>query len=113
MVFEMLGGEHTAKSLRCLREFGRVILYGMATGKQPQFDTRAMYAKGSSVHGLWLSRLSLNKRVMAAVWQHLSQWIADGKLRPIVGHTFPLGKVGEAFRLMIERKNFGKIVITI
>src|SRR6202451_1779730 len=24
-VFEMLGGEHTAKSLRCLRDFGRVI----------------------------------------------------------------------------------------
>src|ERR1700737_1333480 len=27
-VFEMLGGEHTAKSLRCLRAFGRVIPYG-------------------------------------------------------------------------------------
>ena len=26
-VFEMLGGEHTAKSLRCLRDFGRVIQY--------------------------------------------------------------------------------------
>src|SRR5262249_21017870 len=32
-VFEMLGGEHTAKSLRCLRPFGRVIQYGTATGK--------------------------------------------------------------------------------
>src|SRR5271154_1360999 len=31
-VFEMLGGEHTAKSLRCLRDFGRVIQYGTATG---------------------------------------------------------------------------------
>ncbi|HLB86049.1 MAG TPA: zinc-binding dehydrogenase [Terriglobales bacterium] len=25
-VFEMLGGEHTAKSIRCLRDFGRVIV---------------------------------------------------------------------------------------
>ena len=32
-VFEMLGGEHTAKSLRCLRDFGRVIQYGTATGQ--------------------------------------------------------------------------------
>ena len=32
-VFEMLGGEHTAKSTRCLRDFGRVIQYGTATGK--------------------------------------------------------------------------------
>jgi NADPH2:quinone reductase len=113
VVFEMLGGEHTAKSLRCVRDFGRVILYGTATGKQPQFDTRAMYEKASSVHGLWLSRLAFNKKVMDAAWQHLSAWIHEGKVRPIVGHTFPLAKVGEAFRLMLERKNFGKIVIDI
>lgn len=113
VVFEMLGGEHTAKSLRCVRDFGRVILYGTATGKQPQFDTRAMYEKGSSVHGLWLSRLAFNKKVMDAAWLDLSAWIDEGKVRPIVGHTFPLAKVGEAFRLMLERKNFGKIVIDI
>ncbi|MGA7381396.1 MAG: zinc-binding dehydrogenase, partial [Terriglobales bacterium] len=29
-VFEMLGGEHTNKSARCLRDFGRVIVYGSA-----------------------------------------------------------------------------------
>src|SRR6202050_788857 len=46
-VFEMLGGEHTAKSLRCLRDFGRVIQYGTATGKQPQLDVRALYAKSA------------------------------------------------------------------
>ena len=41
-VFEMLGGEHTAKSTRCLRDFGRVIQYGTATGKQPKLDLRAL-----------------------------------------------------------------------
>src|SRR5258708_25826581 len=54
-VFEMLGGEHTAKSLRCLRDFGRVIQYGTATGKPPQLDVRALYAKSASIHGLWLT----------------------------------------------------------
>lgn len=32
-VFEMLGGEHTAKSVRCLRDFGRVIVYGAQPAK--------------------------------------------------------------------------------
>ena len=50
-VFEMLGGEHTTKSVRCLRDFGRVIVYGAATGKQPQLDARVLYAKGASVQG--------------------------------------------------------------
>src|ERR1700685_1811004 len=57
-VFEMLGGEHVAKSVRCVRDFGRVIVYGAATGETPQLDTRLLYAKGASVHGLWLSYLS-------------------------------------------------------
>ena len=41
-VFEMLGGEHTTKSVRCLRDFGRVIVYGAATG-QPASWTRECY----------------------------------------------------------------------
>ena len=43
-VFEMLGGEHTAKSVRCLRDFGRVIVYGAATG-QPAMWTRASFTQ--------------------------------------------------------------------
>ena len=88
-VFEMLGGEHTAKSLRCLRDFGRVIQYGTATGKPPQLDLRAMYAKSASVQGLWLSYLSHKQEIMEPAWQQLSAWIAQGKLTPQIGHTFP------------------------
>ena len=39
-VFEMLGGEHTAKSLRCCRHFGRVIIYGTATGQRASVRCR-------------------------------------------------------------------------
>ena len=60
-VFEMLGGEHTNKSARCLRDFGRVIVYGTATGKPAVVDARLLYAKGTSVHGLWLTYLSANR----------------------------------------------------
>jgi len=112
-VFEMLGGEHTGKSLRCLRDFGRVILYGTATGQQPKFDTRSMYAKASSAHGLWLSKLSLKQNIMHPAWERMSQWIEEGKLRPVVGHVLPLVQAGDAFRLMLERKNYGKIVLTV
>jgi NADPH2:quinone reductase len=111
-VFEMLGGDHTGKSIRCVREFGRVIVYGSATGKASSIDTRALYAKGASVHGLWLTVLSGNKKVMEPAAKQMAQWIAQGKLRPVVGHMFPLGKAGDAFRLMLERKNFGKVVLT-
>jgi NADPH2:quinone reductase len=86
-VFEMLGGEHTAKSLRCLRDFGRVIQYGTATGKQPQIDLRAMYAKSASVQGLWLTYLSQKPDIMEPAWKQLSAWIAEGKLTPQIGQV--------------------------
>ena len=91
-VFEMLGGEHTAKSVRCLRDFGRVIVYGAATGQPAHLDARILYAKGASVHGLWLTYLSGNRELMNQAWTQLSAWTAHGYLRPMVGHVFPAGK---------------------
>jgi NADPH2:quinone reductase len=112
-VFEMLGGEHTAKSLRCLRDFGRVIQYGTATGKAPQIDLRAMYAKSASVQGLWLSYLSQKREIMEPAWQQLSAWIGQGKLMPQIGHVFPLERAVEAFKLLQDGKNYGKVVLKI
>jgi len=110
-VFEMLGGEHVAKSVRCLRDFGRVIVYGSATGEKPELDTRLLYAKGASVHGLWLTYLSANRQVMQTAWQQLSHWMSQGHLRPVIGQTFPMEKAPDAYRLLSDGKNFGKIVI--
>jgi NADPH:quinone reductase len=112
-VFEMLGGEHTAKSTRCLRDFGKVIQYGTATGKQPQLDLRALYVKAASVQGLWLTYLSGKRDLMKEAWNLLSQWIAEGKLHPVVGHVLPADQAPEAYRLLGERKNFGKVVLKI
>lgn len=112
-VFEMLGGEHTAKSLRCLRDFGRVIQYGTATGKPPQLDLRAMYAKSASVQGLWLSYLAQKREIIEPAWRQLSVWIADRKLTPQVGHVLPLERAVEAYKLLEEGKNYGKVVVQI
>ncbi|MGB8065271.1 MAG: NADPH:quinone oxidoreductase family protein [Candidatus Sulfotelmatobacter sp.] len=112
-VFEMLGGEHTAKSLRCLRDFGRVIQYGTATGQSPKLDLRAMYAKSGMVQGLWLSYLSQKREIMEPAWQRLSQWIEQGKLVPQIGHVYPLDRAVEAYKLLEEGKNYGKVVLKI
>jgi NADPH:quinone reductase-like Zn-dependent oxidoreductase len=112
-VFEMLGGEHVAKSVRCLRQFGRVIVYGNATGQKPELDTRVLYATGASVHGLWLTYLSANRKLMEAAWGQLSAWMSQGHLRPVIGEALPIEKVQDAYRLLSEGKNFGKVVIRI
>jgi NADPH:quinone reductase len=112
-VFEMLGGEHTAKSLRCLRDFGRVIQYGTATGKQPKLDVRAMYAKSASVQGLWLTYLSQKAEIMEPAWRQISDWVSQGKLTPQIGHVYPLERAIEAYKLLEDGKNYGKVVLKI
>ncbi|HEU5401848.1 MAG TPA: NADPH:quinone oxidoreductase family protein [Terriglobales bacterium] len=113
VVFEMLGGEHTANSVRCLRDFGRIIAYGAATGQHAQLDPAILYAKGASVHGLWLTYLSGKPEIMRNAWAQLSQWASEGRLRPVVGSVLPMSKAPEAYRLLLERKNYGKVVLQI
>jgi NADPH:quinone reductase-like Zn-dependent oxidoreductase len=46
--------------------------------------------------------------------QVLRELIEAGKLRPLIGRTYPLGEVPEAIRQMVQgRGGGGKIVITI
>jgi NADPH2:quinone reductase len=112
-VFEMLGGEHTAKSLRCLRDFGRVIQYGTATGKPPQLDIRAMYAKSASMQGLWLTYLSQKREIMEPAWKQLSEWIEQRKLAPEIGKVLALEQAADGYRLLQEGQNYGKLVLKI
>jgi NADPH2:quinone reductase len=50
---------------------------------------------------------------MQQAWKQLSAWTAEGHLRPIVGHVLPMTQAAEAYKLLLERKNFGKVVLKI
>ncbi len=112
-VFEMLGGEHTGKSLRCVRDFGRVIQYGTATGHPPKLDIHALYAKSAIVQGLWLTYLSQKPEIMQVAWKQLSAWIGEGKVNPVIGEVFPLNRAVEAYRRLEQGSNYGKLVLKI
>jgi len=112
-VFEMLGGEHTAKSLRCCRNYGRVIIYGTATGERQKFDVGAMMSRSLSAHGLWLSVLANDHGLMNDSLRVMQPWIEKGTLHPEIGHTLAMEQAGEAHRLLLQRANYGKVVLTI
>jgi len=112
-VFEMLGGEHTAKSLRCCRPFGRVVIYGTATGQRHQFDSGVMMARSLSAHGLWLSVLAKDRELINRTLRAMQPWIEQGKLHPEIGHSLAMEQAGEAHRLLLQRANYGKIVLRI
>jgi NADPH2:quinone reductase len=113
VVFEMLGGEHTVKSARCLSLLGQMVVYGSATGQLPQFDFLTLFSKNASVHNLWLTPLGGRHDLMQMAIADLFQWAAEGRIKPEVGHTLPLERAAEGVGLLMERKNYGKVVLTI
>jgi NADPH2:quinone reductase len=112
-VFDGLGGEHTAKSVRCLGFLGRVILFGSASGESPNVNLGQLYIRGTSLHGLWLSKLVSNAELIQSALDSMRPRIANGALQPQVGTVLPLAKAADAYRMLLERKNYGKVVLVI
>lgn len=113
VALEMLGGEHVAKSVRCLSDFGRVITYGNATGQPANFNPQILHARCTGVHGLWLTYLAHNRQVMDGAWKQLSEWATQGNLKPVIGKVLPMEHAREAYELLQNGQNFGKVVLTL
>jgi NADPH:quinone reductase-like Zn-dependent oxidoreductase len=79
----------------------------------PIFHPMPMMQSSRSVIGLnmltlWDAKGSLDEYV-----QPLRGWIDEGKIRPVVAEAFPLERGADAHVYMGERKNVGKVVLTV
>jgi NADPH:quinone reductase-like Zn-dependent oxidoreductase len=117
------------KSYRCLAALGRLVCFGMsgmATGMTPSwlaalpkvatlplFHPIGLMNANKAVIGvnlghLW-DRMDLLRREMQSL---LDDWKA-GRIKPVVGKTFPLTNAAGAHRYIQERQNVGKVVLTV
>jgi NADPH2:quinone reductase len=112
LVLEMVGGTTFDQSLEALAPFGRIIFYGMASRKPPKaLQPGALMTKSQTLSGFWLVNALANKELMAEVFMDLFGMIISGKLKPIVGATYPLSEAAKAHQDMLARKTVGKIVL--
>jgi NADPH2:quinone reductase len=112
LILEMVGGTTFDQSLDALAAFGRLVVYGMASRKPPKtLHPGALMPKSQSVIGFWLVNALADKELMAEVFMDLFGMIISGKLKPVIGSTYPLSKASDAHRDMLARKTVGKIVL--
>ncbi|WP_339185026.1 NADP-dependent oxidoreductase [Oceanobacillus sp. FSL W7-1293] len=102
IVVDTLGGEILNKSFHVLKEGGRLV----SIAGQP--DEKLAKPKGVKAGFLWLEP-------DGGELSELGKLMEDGKLKPYIGHTFPLTENGlkEAHRLSETHHAKGKIVIQI
>ncbi|MBI4395730.1 MAG: zinc-binding dehydrogenase [Elusimicrobia bacterium] len=105
VVLEHVGQTTFEKSLACLAPGGRMVICGATSGRQAAFDLRSLFSRNITIYG---SRMGSLRDLHDALY-HLNA----GHLKPVVDKTFPLKRAAEAQTYMEERKNFGKIVLTV
>ncbi len=105
VVFEHIGTETFTKSLACLAKKGRLVTCGVTSGGLAQIDIRFLFVRQHSLMGSYMG----GKPELDEAVKHLE----SGKLKPVVDTIFPLEKARDAHKRMLERGNFGKIVLKI
>jgi NADPH:quinone reductase len=113
IILEMAGGEVAEQSLQCLAPFGRMVVYGAASGEVTQFTGIQLMYKNQAIIGYWLSAWLQRADRVAVAALALMQYLNAGHLKVIVEHTFPLSEAVEAHRTIAERKTTGKVVLLI
>lgn len=109
IVFEHTGGEVFEKSIPALAKGGRLVTCGATADYVGKIDLRYVYAKHLTLYGSFMG----TKREMIEVLKFFKKGVGNRQLQPVVDSVFPLEKAAEAHRRMEERKNFGKIVLSI
>lgn len=112
LVLEMVGGTTFDQSLLALADFGRLITFGMASRTAPQPIHPGSLMHGSkTISGFWLSNCFGKKELMNDVVSELFALIENGKLKPVIGGTYPLDQAIEAHKALLARGTTGKIVL--
>ncbi|MBX7257797.1 MAG: NADPH:quinone oxidoreductase family protein [Candidatus Hydrogenedentes bacterium] len=111
LIVESIGGEIFDKSLRCLKPRGRLVTLGLA-GKQPNtVTTLQLLTNNFTVSGFHLMAYVPDPEAMFNAVQDLEKWLAEGKLKIITRHVFPLAEAAQAQQFVAERKSTGKVVL--
>ena len=101
---DSVGGQTLAEALEAMAPGGRVINCGFTDRTPLSVDLATLRTKRISVAWSYMGSNS---------YMHESlRFMETGQMRPVVHKSFPFEQVQDAHRAMINRDNFGKIVLT-
>lgn len=103
IVVEHVGGEVFEKSIKAVRNGGRIVTCGATAGFHPAIDLRHIFFRQVEVLGSTMG----SKADLLAVLGH----VAAGAIKPVVHEVLPLERAADAHRLLEERRAFGKVVL--
>src|SRR4051794_25268727 len=111
VVLEMAGGPVFDAGLKALAPFGRLVTYGIASGRQNEVSTGALMRGSKAVIGFWLMHAVRHREMVEGPLSDLFARLADGSLRVVEGETYPLSEVRRAHEDLEARRTSGKLML--
>ncbi len=105
LIFEHIGPDTWEKNLQCLAKGGRMVVCGATSGPTTTIDIRFLFMKQHMIIGCYMG----SKKELLDVLN----LVELGKLKPVIDSIFPLEEASAAQQKMLQRENFGKIVLKI
>ncbi len=111
LILDAVGKPTFEPGLKCLAPFGHLILYGRAGGPPDPLNPLRLFERSVKVSGFVLPVVYGMPEVMREGIEKSFQLMREGKLKLLIGKTFPLAQAAEAHRFMQSRQSVGKLVL--
>ena len=112
VLYDSVGGDLFADSVRALAPEGRLLVVGFAGGQIPTVEANRLLLRNVSVVGVGWRELAADRpELMAEIGADLERLADAGHVRPLVGRTYPFEEGARALRDLEERRATGKLVL--
>lgn len=110
-VLDLVGGPYTEPALRSIGSEGRYLVVGFASGDIPRIPAQLLLLKGAVAIGVNADFSRRDAGLYREVMNLLLAWLAEGRIRPVIGATYSLDDAVVALHRLADRAVEGKVVI--
>ncbi|OEV04919.1 alcohol dehydrogenase [Streptomyces nanshensis] len=112
VVYDPVGGDAYAKSVKCIAFEGRIVVVGFASGAVPTPGLNHALIKNYSVLGLhWGLYNTKDPAAVQACHEELTALAADGSVKPHISERLPLEEGASAVQRVFDGITTGRVVI--
>lgn len=105
LVIDSVGEATFNRSLQILKKGGRMVIFGATAGDKAELDLRAFFYGQYQLLGSTMGSREELQEMLAFALEH--------NIRPVLGKVFSLDEVNDAFAMLEENVQFGKLAITL
>ncbi|MEW6637819.1 MAG: NADPH:quinone oxidoreductase family protein, partial [Actinomycetota bacterium] len=81
VILEMVGGEFVRKNLQCLAPFGRMVVFGAASGERGTISPVDLMKRCHAVVGFYLPQVIRRQELLGPSLREMLGWLAAGQLK--------------------------------